>query len=79
MDPESEAPYWERPLSDSVRQRPGLGTQPSPKSGPQAPVLAPKAAPVRGRDAQLLWALLHTVTAQSPTPTPPLCLNLRGH
>lgn len=46
-----EAPYWERPLSDSVRQRPGLGTQPSPKSRPQALILAPEPAPVKRPDA----------------------------
>jgi hypothetical protein len=63
-----EAPYWERPLSDSERQRPGLGTRPNPKNRPQPLVQDPKPTPVKRLDAQLLWTLLQSIH----DPTPPL-------
>lgn len=73
MDLSFKAPYWERPLSDSVRQRPGLGTQPSPKSRPQALILAPKPAPVKRLDAHLFWAPSpHSHSTQSSISTPSL-------
>lgn len=44
-------------LSDSDRQRPGLGTRPNPKSRLQALVLVSKLAPEKHLDAHLLWTL----------------------
>lgn len=55
-------------LSDSDRQRPGLGTKPNPKSRLQALILVSKLAPEKVLDANLLWTLLQTVPCPNPTP-----------
>lgn len=46
-------------LSDSDRQRPGLGNRPNPKSRLWALILVSKLAPEKeDLDAHLLWTLL---------------------
>lgn len=55
-------------LSDSDRQRPGLGTRPNPKNRLQAFILVSKLAPEKDLYTRLLWTRLQTVPCPNPTP-----------
>jgi len=55
-------------LSDSDRQRPGLGTRPNPKNRLQAFILVSKLAPEKDLYTHLLWTRLQTVPCPNPTP-----------
>lgn len=59
-------------LSDSDRQRPGLGMKPNPKSRLQAFILVSKLAPEKGLDTHLLWTRQYPFSRQYPAPTLPL-------
>lgn len=66
MDLELRGSLLGKVLSDSERQRPGLGTRPNPKSRLQA--LVSRLALEKDLDGHLLWTLPQTV----PCPTLPL-------